>query len=54
MKDQGFLPLENMEPMEEYEDEFLEEYDEELYEILKMNLKNKKLLGKYDTLYVAS
>ena len=52
MKDPRFLPVENREPVEEYEDDFLEN-DEELYEILYSSSKDKTVLKKVE-LYVAS
>ncbi|MBI2663909.1 hypothetical protein HYX10_01025 [Candidatus Woesearchaeota archaeon] len=51
MKDPRFLPVENREPVEEYEDDFLE--SEELYEILYSARKNKAVIKKVQ-LYVAS
>ena len=52
MKDPRFLPLEQREPVEEYEDDFLEN-EEELYEILYSSDKDKAVVKKVQ-LYIAS
>jgi len=52
MKDPRFLPVENREPVEEYDDDFLEN-EEELYEILYSSQKDKTVVKKVE-LYIAS
>ena len=51
MKDPRFLPIEKREPMDDFDDEFAEEYDDETDDLLQP--KGKKPFGK-DMLYVAS
>jgi len=52
MKDPRFLPLEQREPVEEYDDDFLEN-EEELFEILYSSSKDKTVIKKVE-LYIAS
>tara|TARA_Y100000310_G_scaffold345782_1_gene469842 strand:- start:35471 stop:35629 length:159 start_codon:yes stop_codon:yes gene_type:complete len=52
MKDPRFLPVENREPVEEYDDDFLEN-EEELYEALYSSRKDKATVKKIQ-LYIAS
>ena len=52
MKDPRFLPVEHREPVEEYEDDFLDN-EEELYEILCSSIKDWTIVKKVE-LYVAS
>jgi hypothetical protein len=53
MSDPRFLPLEKREPFEESDDDFLEESDEEMDEILASFPRGKKQMGN-STLFVAS
>ncbi len=53
MNDPRFLPIENREPIEEYDDEFLDEPEEELDELMPVRRKGRKLPGT-ETLYMAS
>ena len=50
MKDPRFTPVESREPVEEYEDDFLDN-DEEMFENLQKNKKDS--IKRYD-LYIAS
>jgi hypothetical protein len=52
MKDPRFLPLEDREPVEEYEDDFFES-EEEMYEVLYSTQKDKTVMKKVE-LYMAS
>ncbi len=53
MKDSRFLPIENREPVEEYDDEFLESDDDGLYEMPSSGGKGKSSVRKLH-LYIAS
>ncbi len=53
MKDPRFLPIEKREPVEDYDDEFLESGDDELYEMVSSDEKGKNSVKKLN-LYIAS
>ena len=53
MKDPRFLPVEKREPVDEYDDEFLESDEDELYETLSPEGKGKPSVKKIN-LYIAS
>lgn len=53
MKDARFLPIEKREPAEDYDDEFLEEGEDGLYEMFPEEGKGKSSVKKL-RLYIAS
>ena len=53
MKDQRFLPIEKREPTEDYDDEFLESDEDELYGMFPEEGKGKSSVKKL-RLYIAS
>lgn len=53
MKDTRFLPVEKREPAEDYDDEFLESDEDELYEMLSKGKRGKSSVKKLQ-LYIAS